>query len=134
MHSVLASVNINRQYNCCDRFQQDKSGWPTIVSSKYLEPFALTSFALSLLLVFRTNSAYDRWWEARKAFGVMYNCTRVIARLVRALCFSFCFCFTCTWIPYQKIDVLFHLNVLVELTLGSDQVGVVAFGGRQCGA
>ena len=23
-------------------------------------------FVISLLLVFRTNTAYDRWWEARK--------------------------------------------------------------------
>lgn len=61
---------------------QDKEGWPTIVSTKYLEPFVLTSFALSLLLVFRTNSAYGRWWEARKSFGIMYNCTRILSRLV----------------------------------------------------
>ena len=30
------------------------------------EPNVLTSFALSLLLVFRTNSCYGRWEEARK--------------------------------------------------------------------
>ena len=27
---------------------------------------ALLAFALGILLVFRTNTAYDRWWEARK--------------------------------------------------------------------
>ena len=31
-----------------------------------LTPFATTASALSLLLVFRTNASYDRWWEARK--------------------------------------------------------------------
>ncbi len=29
----------------------------------------LLGFVLSILLVFRTNSAYDRWWEARKQWG-----------------------------------------------------------------
>ena len=27
---------------------------------------SLVGFVLSLLLVFRTNSAYERWWEGRK--------------------------------------------------------------------
>lgn len=31
---------------------------------------------LSMLLVFRTNSAYDRWWEARKAWGQLVNDSR----------------------------------------------------------
>lgn len=34
---------------------------------------------LGLLLVFRTNSAYDRWWEGRKQLGVMVNITRNLA-------------------------------------------------------
>ncbi|MEO6719597.1 MAG: bestrophin family ion channel [Ferruginibacter sp.] len=29
----------------------------------------LLGFAISMLLVFRTNTAYDRWWEARKLWG-----------------------------------------------------------------
>ncbi len=28
---------------------------------------------LSMLLVFRTNSAYDRWWEGRRAWGQLVN-------------------------------------------------------------
>lgn len=60
---------------------QPKPGWPIAVSMNYIWPFTLTSFAVSLLLVFRTNSSYDRWWEARKAFGRMYNCVRILARL-----------------------------------------------------
>lgn len=28
--------------------------------------FSILGFTLSLMLVFRTNSAYDRWWEGRK--------------------------------------------------------------------
>eukprot|EP00976_Prorocentrum_cordatum_P086682 1186598-Prorocentrum_minimum.AAC.2 len=31
-----------------------------------MDPFTLSAPALSLLLVFRTNASYGRWWEARK--------------------------------------------------------------------
>jgi putative membrane protein len=31
---------------------------------------------ISLLLVFRTNSAYDRWWEGRKLWGELTNNSR----------------------------------------------------------
>lgn len=37
---------------------------------------SLIGFVLSLLLVFRTNTAYDRWWEGRKHWGAMVNNTR----------------------------------------------------------
>jgi len=36
--------------------------------------------ALGLLLVFRTNSAYDRFWEGRKKWGMIINRTRDLAR------------------------------------------------------
>lgn len=36
----------------------------------------LLGFVLSLLLVFRTNSAYDRWWEGRKLWGALLNSSR----------------------------------------------------------
>jgi len=36
--------------------------------------------ALSLLLVFRTNASYDRWWEARKLWGLLLNRSRDIVR------------------------------------------------------
>ena len=32
---------------------------------------SLLGFVISLLLVFRTNTAYDRWWEGRKAWGTL---------------------------------------------------------------
>lgn len=35
--------------------------------------------AISLLLVFRTNSAYDRWWEGRKQWGDLTNNSRNLA-------------------------------------------------------
>jgi len=36
-------------------------------------------FVLSLLLVFRTNTAYDRWWEGRKMWGKLVNDSRNLA-------------------------------------------------------
>lgn len=40
---------------------------------------SLVGFALSLLLVFRTNSAYERWWEGRKLWGSFVNNSRNLA-------------------------------------------------------
>ena len=37
---------------------------------------SLIGFVLSMLLVFRTNSAYDRWWEGRKLWGNLVNSSR----------------------------------------------------------
>lgn len=37
---------------------------------------SLLGFVLSLLLVFRTNTAYDRWWEGRKLWGKLVNDSR----------------------------------------------------------
>jgi putative membrane protein len=37
---------------------------------------SLLGFVISLLLVFRTNTAYDRWWEARKLWGALVNSSR----------------------------------------------------------
>lgn len=40
----------------------------------------LLGAALGILLGFRTNSAYDRWWEARKLWGGLVNSSRSLAR------------------------------------------------------
>ena len=36
----------------------------------------MLGFVISLLLVFRTNTAYDRWWEGRKIWGSLVNNSR----------------------------------------------------------
>lgn len=41
--------------------------------------FSFLGVVLSILLVFRTNSAYDRWWEGRKQWGALINNTRNLA-------------------------------------------------------
>ncbi|HZH37866.1 MAG TPA: bestrophin family ion channel [Flavisolibacter sp.] len=39
----------------------------------------LLGFAISMLLVFRTNTAYDRWWEGRRQWGALVNSSRNLA-------------------------------------------------------
>lgn len=43
------------------------------------EVFSLLGVVLSILLVFRTNTSYDRWWEGRKQWGALVNHTRNLA-------------------------------------------------------
>jgi putative membrane protein len=39
---------------------------------------SLVGFVISMLLVFRTNTAYERWWEGRKQWGALVNVSRNI--------------------------------------------------------
>ncbi|MBD2202501.1 hypothetical protein H6G33_12785 [Calothrix sp. FACHB-1219] len=42
----------------------------------------IPSIVLGLLLVFRTNTAYERFWEGRKSWGAIVNTTRNLARQI----------------------------------------------------
>ncbi|MCA9101862.1 MAG: bestrophin family ion channel [Pirellulales bacterium] len=55
--------------------------WPEI--STTLE--AALTFAVSMLLIFLTNRAYERWWEARILWGKQVNVSRNLAVKVREL-------------------------------------------------
>ncbi|GAA4462124.1 bestrophin family ion channel [Nemorincola caseinilytica] len=46
---------------------------------------AMLGTVISLLLGFRSNQAYDRWWEARHIWGAVVNDSRTVAR--QMLCF-----------------------------------------------
>lgn len=46
---------------------------------------SLLGFAISMLLVFRTNTAYDRWWEARRLWGQLVNVSRNTAIKLAAM-------------------------------------------------
>lgn len=43
-------------------------------------PIGILGTALAILLGFRNNSAYDRWWEARRLWGAFVNESRTFAR------------------------------------------------------
>lgn len=45
---------------------------------------ALLGLVLGMLLVFRTNTAYDRWWEGRKLWGQLVNECRNLAIKVQS--------------------------------------------------
>lgn len=45
----------------------------------------LLGFVISLLLVFRTNTAYDRWWEGRRQWGALVNSSRNLAMKLQAI-------------------------------------------------
>ena len=47
--------------------------------------YSLLGVMLSIFLVFRTNTAYDRWWEARKQWGALVNNTRNLAIYVHTM-------------------------------------------------
>jgi putative membrane protein len=46
---------------------------------------SLLGFVISMLLVFRTNTAYDRWWEGRKQWGTLMNSSRNLALKINGL-------------------------------------------------
>jgi len=68
---VILSYSLLVQYT-------DDHGFP---ARKLLDADAalMTSVVMGVLLVFRTNSAYDRWWEARKIWGQLVNDMRNLA-------------------------------------------------------
>ena len=47
--------------------------------------FSLLGVILSLFLGFRTTTAYDRWWEARKQWGALVNHSRNMAIYVDSM-------------------------------------------------
>lgn len=50
--------------------------------NNYAVLFRYSSFVLSLLLAFRANRTYDRWWQARCAFGGVGGTLTSVVRMV----------------------------------------------------
>lgn len=46
---------------------------------------SILGLVISLLLVFRTNTAYDRWWEGRRQWGALVNNSRNLAIKIQAI-------------------------------------------------
>eukprot|EP00887_Chlorella_sp_A99_P004675 scaffold4.g4675.t1 len=77
----LWSVFVSAMIGVYEKFAVG-AGAPSLDEAPSLiMPFTLTSFALSLLLLYKTNSAYGRWWEARIQLGTLYIVSRSIVRL-----------------------------------------------------
>ncbi|RUR84678.1 bestrophin family protein [Chlorogloeopsis fritschii PCC 9212] len=71
----------------------------------------IPSIVLGLLLVFRTNTAYERFWEGRKSWGSIVNTVRNLARQI--------------WVsieeisPEDKKDKIAALNLLVAFAVAT---------------
>lgn len=61
----------------------------------------LLGLALSMLLVFRTNTAYERWWEGRKMWGSLVNSSRNLALKLNAY-------------PINKEDKIFFQLMIIN--------------------
>ncbi|CAD5934711.1 UPF0187 protein [Planktothrix agardhii] len=58
----------------------DYHDWPIV--SEVFNYFIFPDLVLGLLLVFRTNTAYDRFWEGRKLWGTLVNTVRNFSRQI----------------------------------------------------
>ena len=83
----------------------------TVIDSKYLEEdffhidpifYSLMGFILGLLLVFRLNTAYEKWWEGRKQWGALVNECRVLSTLFYSL------------IPKSEMDIRKYLAAQIS--------------------
>ena len=59
-------------------------------------------FVLSMLLVFRINTAYDRWWEGRKMWGELLNLSRTLASQIN------------TFLPQTDLEIRKKYSVLIS--------------------
>ncbi len=67
--SLYSSIVIYVDLNVLSVVEREKASKISVMHS-------LLGFVISLLLVFRTNTAYERWWEGRKLWGALVNCSR----------------------------------------------------------
>ncbi len=63
---------------------------------------SIRGIVLGFFLVFRTNSAYDRWWEGRKVWGQLVNNSRNLSLKIAAM------------IPkeHASMEILFPTSIL----------------------
>ncbi|MEM9885779.1 MAG: bestrophin family ion channel [Bacteroidota bacterium] len=78
MVKIIRSVLAFGVYTTIICVGLEQLGW---ADKMYLNTsiYSLLGVILSIFLVFRTNTAYDRWWEARKQWGALVNNTRNLA-------------------------------------------------------
>lgn len=97
MSRILRRITSPLMFNLCVSLScllwHRTVGLPTLSSV----PHTLLGSALGLLLVFRTNTAYDRYWEARRRWGEMVDEARAFGSLA------------CTVLPIQHAEPLLSL-------------------------
>jgi len=92
-------------------------------SRSLVQMHSLLGGALSLLLVFRTNSAYNRFWEARRIWENLLNRSRELAR--------YCYCFKSSLRP-ERVTRISQLLTTFPAMLRTHLCGAAdASGSRQ---
>jgi putative membrane protein len=71
---VLLMIGYSSFISCLYNF------FPSI--SLPIGPFEYAGLMMGLVLVFRVNAGYDRWWEARKIWGNVVNQSRNLAIII----------------------------------------------------
>jgi len=84
MKKVIRSVVVMGVYTTGVCLLLHFNTWLAKYCSMDIAVFSFLGVVLSILLVFRTNSAYDRWWEGRKQWGALVNNTRNLALMVNS--------------------------------------------------
>ena len=88
---ILIGIQLLYAVAVCCYFQllvpRGAPAWPGDTWKAGTAPIAvvnLVSFALALMLVHRIQTVNGRWWEARAAWGQIFNACRNVARLLAA--------------------------------------------------
>ena len=66
---------------CCSSYWQDKPEFITHIGD--LTSNVVYNLVLGLLLVFRTNTSYERFWDGRKSLGTIVVNIRNLSRFIR---------------------------------------------------
>ncbi len=74
LHKVIMVVIYSVLVSCLNYY------YPEIILP--IGPFEYGGFIMGLLLVFRINAGYDRWWEARKLWGSIVNLSRNLTIII----------------------------------------------------
>ncbi|RZA17322.1 MAG: hypothetical protein EOP10_22975, partial [Proteobacteria bacterium] len=77
--STLAVLGVSLAVS----FAVERLGWKDLALP--IEPFSIVGAGLSILLVFRNNEAYARYWEARTLWGQVMASVRSFSRLALSL-------------------------------------------------
>lgn len=76
--SLYSAIVVYIDLNVLSVLEQEKASKISVMHN-------LLGFVISLLLVFRTNTAYERWWEGRKLWGTLVNCSRNLSIRLSAI-------------------------------------------------
>lgn len=84
MRTLLPAIGVMATFTIVSALVFDAFGIGPEQFPSTIGMHSLLGIVLGLFLVFRTNSAYDRWWEGRKMWGGLVNSTRNFALKLNA--------------------------------------------------